>query len=213
MSSPSLIHARPDDEDRAGVRSISSVTHLRSRSRGARETLPDGSALTLRALEPEDGDLLREVFDGMGPRSRERRFLTPKHTLTATDLRQLTAVDHHDHEAVVAFSVTDGRPVGVARLVRGADHPDTADVAVAVVDAWQDRGVGTALASSLVARARELRIRRFALLMAPDNEAAVRLMHRVLGDVEHASVDRETAEFVVALAPRHRGGRFVLKGA
>ena len=192
---------------------MSSLTHLRTRSRGVREMLPDGSELTLRPLEPEDGDLLREVFDGMGPRSRERRFLTPKHTLTSTDLRHLTAVDHHDHEAVVASSVADGRPVGVARLVRSTDDPETADVAVAVVDAWQSRGVGTALASALLERARELCIRRFTLLMAQDNEAAVRLMHRVLGDVEHASVDRDTAEFVVSLAPGHRGGRVVLKGA
>ncbi len=66
MSSPSLIYALTDDEDRAGVRTMSSVTHLRSRSPGAREPLPDGSELTLRPLEPEDGDLLREVFDGMG---------------------------------------------------------------------------------------------------------------------------------------------------
>lgn len=213
MSSPSPSYALTDDEDRAGVPTTPSVTHLRSRSPGVRETLPDGSELTLRALEPQDGDLLREVFDGMGSRSRERRFLTPKHTLTASDLRHLTAVDHHDHEAVVAFSVADGRPIGVARLVRCDDDPATADVAVAVVDAWQSRGVGSVLASSLVARARELRIRRFTLVMAPDNEAAVRLMHRVLGDVEHADIDRETAEFVVSLAPGHRGGRVVLKGA
>ena len=32
-------------------------------------------------------------------------------------------------------------------------------------------------------------------------------MHRVLGDVEQASVDGETAEFAVSLEPRHRGGR------
>ena len=57
-------------------------------------TLPDGSEVMLRPLEPEDADLLLDLFDRLGPRSREQRFLTPKHRLTATDLRQLTAVDH-----------------------------------------------------------------------------------------------------------------------
>ena len=189
------------------------MTCLPSTPLAPRETLPDGSEVTLRPLEREDGDLLREVFAGMGPRSRERRFLTPKHSLTASDLRQLTAVDHHDHEAVVAFSTADGRPVGVARLVRSTDDPTTADVAVAVVDVWQSRGVGTALASALAARARELCIRTLTLMMAHDNEPAVRLMHRVLGDVQHATLDRETAEFVVSLAPSRRGRRGVLKGA
>ena len=155
----------------------------------------------LRPLEPEDACLVRQVFEGMGPRSRELRFLAPKPSLTSADLRQLTAVDHVDHEAVVAFSVADGRPVGIARVVRLAGDPETADVAVAVVDAWQSRGVGSVLATSLVTRAGELGIRRLSLLMAHDNEAAVRLMHRVLGPVEQAGVDAETVEYVVGLAP------------
>ena len=166
----------------------------------------------LRPLEPHDEDLVLEVFEQLGPRSRELRFLTAKPTLTRADLRRLTAVDHVDHEAMVAFSA-DGHPVGVARLVRLRDDPETADVAVAVVDAWQARGVGTKLASSLVARAKELCIRRFSVLMAHDNEGAVRLMHRVLGDVEQVDMDGDTAEFVVSLEPRHRGGRLVPKGA
>jgi len=98
--------------------------------------LPDGSAVTLRPLEREDANLLLDIFDRLGPRSRERRFLVPKHTLTGSDLLQLTAVDHRDHEAVVAFSVEDGRPLGVARFVRSPQDPETADVASVVVDAW-----------------------------------------------------------------------------
>ena len=191
---------------------MAAVTCLPCEPTGVREGLPDGSEVALRPLEPDEGHLLVEVFDGLGPRSRERRFLAPKPSLTSGDLRRLTAVDHHDHEAVVAFSVPDDRPVGVARMVRLRDDPEVADVAVAVVDAWQARGVGTALASFLVARASELRISRFSVLMAHDNEGAVRLMHRVVGDVEQATMDGDTAEFVVSLEPAHRGGRVVLKG-
>ena len=194
---------------------MSAVMPLPSCGHSVRERLPDGAEVLLRPLEPEDADLLLEIFDQLGPRSRERRFLTPKHTLTSTDLRQLTAVDHHDHEAVVALSATDGRPVGVARFVRISADPGTADVAVVVVDAWQSRGLGTVLASSLLGRARELGVRRFSVLMARDNDAAVRLMHRVLGEVEQSELNRETAVFVVSLttAPPARGGRVVLKGA
>ena len=194
---------------------MSAVMPLPSCGHSVRERLPDGAEVLLRPLEPEDADLLLDIFDQLGPRSRERRFLTPKHTLTSTDLRQLTAVDHHDHEAVVALSATDRRPVGVARFVRISADPGTADVAVVVVDAWQSRGLGTVLASSLLGRARELGVRRFSVLMARDNEAAVRLMHRVLGEVEQSELNRETAVFVVSLttAPPARGGRVVLKGA
>ncbi len=140
-----------------------------------------------------------EVFAGLGARSRELRFLTPKPRLTSADLRQLTAVDHHDHVAILAVTACDGRAIGVARFVRDPAHPDTADVAVAVVDAWQDRGIGTLLAAALTERAQEVGIRHLTLVMSQDNEAAVRLLHRTPGDIRRVAIDVESAEFVVTL--------------
>jgi RimJ/RimL family protein N-acetyltransferase len=192
---------------------MSAVTALPSCWEGEPELLPDGSAVVLRPLEPHDAGLLHAIFDRLSPRSRELRFLAPKHRLTAADVRQLVAVDHRDHEAVVALDADDGSPVGVARFVRSDQDPEVADVAVAVVDAWQSRGVGTVLAGALVKRAKHLGVRRFSVLMAHDNEAALRLLHRVLGDVDSATLDPEHAEFVVSLDQGHRGGRGVLKGA
>ncbi len=109
-----------------------SVTSL---SRPWQPSPPDGAAVELRTLERDDHASVQEIFAGLGARSRELRFLTPKPRLTSADLRQLTAVDHHDHVAILAMTACDGRPIGVARFVRDRLHPDTADVAVAVVDA------------------------------------------------------------------------------
>jgi GNAT superfamily N-acetyltransferase len=44
--------------------------------------------------------------------------------------------------------------VGVARYVRTADDAATADLAVAVVDAWHRRGVGRRLMTELIRQAR-----------------------------------------------------------
>jgi acetyltransferase len=143
---------------------------------------PQASRVRLRPLVAGETGPLLEIFAGLSSRSRELRFLAPKVRLTATDLRQLTAVDGHDHVALVAESA-DGSPVGIARFVRDANDPDSADVAVTVVDAWQKHGVGTRLASALVDRARQLGVRRFTLAMHPDNHAALRLLHKVAGDV------------------------------
>jgi RimJ/RimL family protein N-acetyltransferase len=170
------------------------------------------TSVVLRALEPEDGDLLVDVFARMSPRSRELRFLAPKHRLTESDLRQLTAVDHLHHEAVAALSVEDGRPVGIARFVRDQHDPEVADVAVSVVDAWQGQGVGTLLAAALAERAQEVGITRFNAVMLPDNEAAVRLMHRTAGDVERVALDHNGAEFVITLAPPKPSRSHLLKG-
>jgi GNAT superfamily N-acetyltransferase len=154
-------------------------------------------SVELRTLEPGEADAVLEVFEGLGPRSRTLRFLTAKPRLTSTDLRQLTDVDGRDHVAVLAVSDVDSRIVGVARFVRDPSHPESADVAVAVVDDWQGVGVGTFLAGALVERAREVGVHRFTMVMSADNEGAVRLLHRMPGHIERLSLDEEHAEFAL----------------
>ncbi len=51
-------------------------------------------------------------------------------------------------------------------------------MAVAVVDAWQSRGIGTLLTHASAQRAVEVGVRRVTLTMAWDNRAARRLAHR-----------------------------------
>jgi len=159
-----------------------------------------GPTVEVRPLERGDRGVVLEVFAGLGSRSRHLRFLAPKPRLTSADLRQLTDVDQHDHVALVAVAAQGGRPIGVARFVRDREDPHSADVAVAIVDAWQDRGVGTTLVQALVRRAREVGVRRFTMMMAPHNEGAVRLLHRAPGEIERLAIDDHTAEFALTLA-------------
>jgi RimJ/RimL family protein N-acetyltransferase len=133
------------------------------------------AAVVLRPLDRGDRASLLEIFAGLGARSRQQRFLSPKTRLTEAELRHLTAVDHHDHVAVLAVSTEERRPVGVARFIRDGKRPDSADAAVAVVDAWQGRGVGTLLTNALARRAVQVGVRRFTLVMASENQAARRL--------------------------------------
>jgi GNAT superfamily N-acetyltransferase len=159
------------------------------------------AAIEVRPLERGDKAAVLEIFDGLGPRSRALRFLTAKPRLTHADLRQLTEVDQHDHVALLA--VRHGHPIGVARFVRDQKVPDSADVAVAVVDASQNRGVATLLTSALVERAREVGVRRFTMAMARDNQAAMRLLRSAPGEIEPLALDDQTAEFVLTLHDTH----------
>jgi GNAT superfamily N-acetyltransferase len=173
---------------------------------------PSATDLTVRPLEPGEAGPVLDVFDGLSTRSRHSRFLAPKPRLTGSDLRQLTAVDPLHHVALVALSPHDGRTVGIARFVRDDDDPGAAEVAVAVVDAWQGQGVGSRLAADLAIRALEVGITRFNALMLPENEAAARLMHHTAGEVERTGLDSSGAEFVITLAPARPSRRHRLKG-
>jgi len=153
----------------------------------------------VRPLEDGESETVLAVFDGLHARSRELRFLAPKFRLTAADLCDLTHVDGHDRVALVA-ELPDGRPVGIARFVRDPGDATAADMAVAVVDGWQRRGVGVALTRALAECARSLAVGRFTVLMLRDNEGAARLMRRAGNAVHPVSLDDHSAEFEISLA-------------
>lgn len=140
-------------------------------------TLRDGSTIVLREVLPDDKEAIAAGFEKLSPESRYRRFFTAMNRLSSSDLRYLTEVDHHDHEAVLAFS-PEGDPVGVARYVRG-DEPVEAEVAVAVVDDWQGRGAATALLERLIERASENGIERFVASVLQENADAIELFRSV----------------------------------
>lgn len=161
----------------------------------------DGPALWLRPLEPEDTALVREIFDQLGETSRYQRFLVPKDRLTSAELRHLTAVDHWSHEALVALTVPEGRPVGVARFIREAADPAVAEVAVEVVDSWHRRGVGIALTQALVLRARDVQVRTLCAVMTHQNTGAARLLRHVGGEVAPLGGSPGFAEYRIRLRP------------
>jgi protein lysine acetyltransferase len=117
-------------------------------------TAPIPAGIQVRPLEPSDRHRLAALFKRLTPESRRLRFLGPKPALSERELRYLTAVDHHWHEALAAVDRRDGSIVGIARYVGLAGRPTAADVAVAVADDVQRRGIGTALARCLIGRAR-----------------------------------------------------------
>ena len=115
----------------------------------ARHVLADGTAVTLRLMQPGDRDEIARQFARMSPDSRYRRFFSGIQELSPEMLEYLTVVDGVNHFAVVAVmdSLDLKREVGlgVGRFVRLRDEPDVAEAAVTVVHDYQGRGVGRLL--------------------------------------------------------------------
>lgn len=141
--------------------------------------LPDGTVLRLRALEADDREGLAALFARLSRESRQRRFLGPKPRLTARELTYLTEIDHVTHEALAAVDVRDGSIVGVSRYA-GWDREDSvAEIAVAVADDLQGRGIGLALAARIVERARANGVARLTATTEWDNWPARALLRRL----------------------------------
>jgi RimJ/RimL family protein N-acetyltransferase len=135
--------------------------------------------LDLRPIGPDDRERMASMFARLSPESRLMRFNTPKPRLAPRELDYLTDVDHFRHVALAAVDRRDGSIVGTARYVQEADRPGVADVAVEVIDELQNRGIGTALATAVIERARE---NGFALLTATtmwENRPARALLRRL----------------------------------
>jgi len=166
----------------------------------------------IRPIEPGDKDALTSAVDQSSDEAVYRRFLNPHGRLTAAELRYLTEVDHRDHEALLAIDPSSGRSVGVARYVRDRERGDRAEIAVAVLETWQGRGVGKALLRKLADRARDGRITQFTALMLSDNRPMRRLLAD-LGTTRLLSSEAGAVELAVDLdpepsatrAPRARG--------
>ena len=72
----------------------------------------------------------------------------------------LTDIDHVSHVALAAVDESDGSIVAVARYNAWARREGVADLAVAVIDDWQGRRLGTRLAIQAIQRAKLQRASR-----------------------------------------------------
>ena len=155
------------------------------------------AALRIRRLGAGERSPVLDVFQGLSDRSRRLRFHGPKPVLREPDLEQLVDVGCCGREAVTAVEVATGRSIGVARFVRETGSAE-AEIAFAVVDDWQGRGVGRALLAELVALARREGIERFHASIVVGNEAALALV-RGVGDVVSSQLEDGAHHLVVAL--------------
>jgi RimJ/RimL family protein N-acetyltransferase len=167
--------------------------------------LGDGSHVLIRPVHRDDAPLLEEGFSRLSAESRRLRFLADKPRLSPAELRYFTHIDHHDHEAIGARSAADGRGLGIARFIRDPQRLETAEVAIAVVDDWQHRGLATELLRRLFVRAREEGIQHFTALVDEENEAVAGLLHDLGADVDVVAHEAGAISYEITPAPEARG--------
>jgi GNAT superfamily N-acetyltransferase len=160
-------------------------------------TLPDATPVRIRPIAPEDKPLLSTGLRMLSPETAMRRFLSPKTSFSAAELRYLTEVDQVDHVALVAVHADYGGLIAVARSVRVAD--DTSELGIVVGDPWQRMGLGRRLVALLAERAD---VARFSGTMMATNRGAVRLMRGFGTYVDRDVIADGLREIVVQVPSR-----------
>jgi RimJ/RimL family protein N-acetyltransferase len=142
-----------------------------------RVVLRDGSSVVIRPLAAGDEDAIASWFAGLGVETRYARFFAFLERLDPRTQSDFARVDHFDHEAIGAVA-PDGATVGVARYIR-IGKSRSAEVAVAVADAWRGRGIASIVLDRVAARARFVGFEQFIALCLATNQTVIRLLSRL----------------------------------
>jgi RimJ/RimL family protein N-acetyltransferase len=136
------------------------------------ETLRDGSRVSIRPIQPDDAASQAAFIDGLSMDSRHLLFLGGIAHLSGPELHRLCEPDYAQDMAYVAIpsgSDADAQQVGICRYASSNDPAQGAEIAVAVADAWQHKGLATALMRHLITYARAHDIARLYSVDAAEN--------------------------------------------
>jgi len=138
--------------------------------------LEDGVRVAVRPIRADDESRLVEFHDRLSQTTAYQRFFATVRRLPTDWAHFLANVDYRRRLALVA-ECRPGELIAVARY-EPTDRPDTAEVAFVVQDAWQNRGLGTALLGRLLGAAQARGIHRFQAYVLADNPRMLDMLTR-----------------------------------
>jgi acetyltransferase len=126
----------------------------------------------IRRIAPADAPALEAFYARLSPDSRRLRFLSLGTRFGARDARFFCGPDHEHREGFVAEA--GSRIVG--HLCLEPTQADEMEIAIAVADDFQRRGIGRQLVKAAAAWAAEHGVASFRAWFAPDNIGIRRLL-------------------------------------
>ncbi len=159
--------------------------------------LADGGAVHIRPIRPDDAAAHRAFFASLSERSVYFRFFGPRSELSDREVTHFTTVDYHDRMAFVAFLREDMIAVGRFDRLVG----DEAEVAFAVADEHQGRGLATLLLEYLATYAATNGITRFSADTLIDNRQMLEVFQAAGFRRESRSIEYGVVHLVFDIEP------------
>ena len=135
--------------------------------------LRDGSTLTVRPIRREDEADLARFFTDLSMESRVFRFFAAIAHADAL-AKKLVDVDYSSRYGLIATAGTDHKMVGHAMYVE--IEPQKAELALAVADEYQGRGLGTILLGQLAEAAEGAAISVLEAVVKPENHRMLNVL-------------------------------------
>ncbi len=145
--------------------------------------LKDGTAVTIRAIRPDDKNRMAEAFKNLEPESIYTRFFGFKSELTDEELKTATEVDFEKTVALVVTIPAGGEEetiIGAGRYIM-YDPPNDlrgAEIAFTVEEDYQGQGIASSILKHLIHIAREKGVSRFEADVLAENIAMLAVFAR-----------------------------------
>jgi RimJ/RimL family protein N-acetyltransferase len=149
------------------------------------ETFKDGLKIHFRPIQPQDEDLLKELFYSHSEQTIMHRYLAHIRYLSQSQVQKFVALDYRSDFALVGLVPHEGRErmICVGRYYRNPSGTD-AEIAVTVHDDFQHHDIGTFLVRTLVDIAHEHGITAFTASVMADNQAMMHIFRKVADKIE-----------------------------
>jgi RimJ/RimL family protein N-acetyltransferase len=140
----------------------------------------DGRSLHIRPIQDGDALLLISIFEHMGSDSRYQRFHqsmdNPNRNRVQREAEQMVASVPDDSFGLITFA--GDVPVGAARYII-LEEEDKAEMAVSIIDEYQNSGIGSKLIALLADEGQKQGIRQLIASVQAENEAALRILEKL----------------------------------
>jgi GNAT superfamily N-acetyltransferase len=142
------------------------------------QTLGDGRRVEIRALQARDREGLHEAIGRVSATTLYRRFFNARREFSDNEQSSYVDVDFVNRVALVAVTEEGGgrHIVGEARYV--VVKPGQAEVAFAIIDAYQRQGLGPALLGHLARIARAAGLKELIADVLQGNEPMLKVFRR-----------------------------------
>jgi acyl-CoA synthetase (NDP forming)/GNAT superfamily N-acetyltransferase len=162
--------------------------------------LRDGSTAFIRVSEPGDLDTLREFFHQLSPESKRRRFFSAADPAETLLRRQCDSSNPRAQLTLIVSRVVEGTSRIIATGSYVARDEASAEVAFAVDDEFQGKGLGGLLLERLALLAARHGFVRFWALTLLGNQMMMETF-RQSGFPIHSKIEDESVEIDFSVAP------------
>lgn len=152
--------------------------------------LSDGRPICLRTIRPSDEQRIRDGIMQLSDRSRYLRFFSAFREPPESIVKQLSAVDGHDHIGwgAILLDGDSNPPIGAAHAVRSDEDGSKGELAIALLDDFHGLGLARILIAAVLADCARENMQKLEIQTLSENQAASNLFD-FLGAVRKPALD------------------------